>query len=515
MAHGDQSAIGLNRDAGYIAALYFRRQFLLGPASFSPTDSWRHFPLKHGLCLSAHPDLDVVVGSRGAVTIALLGLALDSLSPGSSALGIVQRLAGAGPEITTTVDATRPLCGRWIVICQNSDATYLFTDPFGFRQVYYYSDGTRTWCGSQPEIINAVAGLTADIDTATLQFLLSAAYSREESAWVGDKTIYAGCYHLMPNHYLDLKACAQVRFYPKPALSETTTSRIIDDAAGILDGTYTAISRLGNIAQALTAGWDSRVLLAASRPFAHKVQYFVDQMGILPEGDPDIWVPRRLGRKLGLSVAVRDSADDLPGWLVSLLAKNVTGARILPKSRMIYAQLTGGPEGLRINGNGSELCRNFYDKYHRVPDGRQLDSRALAALLGYKDISYAEREIAMWRASLFLLGGCGNEVLDMLYWEQRLGNWGAQYPAEQDIAVDEISPFCNRLLIETLLKAPRESRSAPEYTLYQELIKAMWPEVLSVPINPRNRLSMASVKRRLRPYLPNVVRKSLRFGRPR
>ena len=102
----------------------------------------------------------------------------------------------------------------------------------------------------------------------------------------------------------------------------------------------------------------------------------------------------------------------------------------------------------------------------------------------------------------------------MLYWEQRLGNWAAMVFAEQDVVLEEISPFNNRLLIETLLSSPRNLRAYPDYPLYWQLISEMWPEVLGLPFNPQPLKKRIMLK--IRPFIPEKI-KALRrtlSGRP-
>jgi hypothetical protein len=97
-------------------------------------------------------------------------------------------------------------------------------------------------------------------------------------------------------------------------------------------------------------------------------------------------------------------------------------------------------------------------------------------------------------------------IFDMLYLEQRLGNWGALYPAEQDIAIEELSPYNCRLLIETLLSSPRELRAAPDYPLFSKLMHKMWPEVMSLPINPAPKPNLiGTLRKKARAYIPSPL----------
>jgi len=262
------------------------------------------------------------------------------------------------------------------------------------------------------------------------------------------------------------------------------------------------------VSLALTAGVDSRVLLAASRHVSNDIDYFVYRQSTFSEDHPDIWVPKRIAKEIGIRFVVKTPSYHIPGWFVSLLSQNVTSARVLSKTCSIYDKLVSGDTKVNINGNASEICRNFFDKYCKV-DIKDVSTTELAArLLGQEPIpSFAMREIDEWRSKLGNSSSDeGLNILDLLYWEQRLGNWGAQYPAEQDIAVEEISPFNCRQLIQILSASSRHLRAAPDYPLYRALIEEMWPEALVFPINPQHKVNAVStLKKKIRPYIPSPV----------
>jgi len=358
----------------------------------------------------------------------------------------------------------------------------VFADPCGFRQVFFHP-GDAVWCGSQPEIIRTKVDLVQDDEESLLQFILNPDLARQESAWVGTRTTYKDCYHLLPNHYLDLSTCRQIRFFPDEPLARRPLREVVEISTAILRGSLDAITRRSEILLPITAGWDSRVLLASSRGLGARIEYYIDRMGVLPQDHQDVRVPLRLAESLGVPFTVKNSNEDPPGWFVTMLGRNVTDARILPKTRSIYAKYVANEHRTNVNGNASEICRNFFDKYgERERSTTTIDE--LAHALEYPGAPFVLRELQAWRDGLERSGLHGLDMLDLLYWEQRLGNWGAQYPSEQDIAIEEFSPFNCRLLITTLLSSPRRERAAPDYPLYRILIERMWPESLSVPINP-------------------------------
>lgn len=463
----------IGNNADNLERLEFRRQFLLGPEPFMPNKYWTQVPMLHGLHLSIHLDLPYVTAVDGTRLLTLIGLAVDPYHLKRKEKEILLALADHASTVDTLIAATAPLGGRWVIILQDPGGTWLFTDPCGFRQVFYTSDGEYPWCASQPELIKASLGLELNPDEALQKFITSPEFLQKESPWVGTQTRYQNCFHLLPNHYLDAGTLEQKRFYPLRTLPKKGKEEILDTASFLLRGLLTAIAKNHRAVLALTAGWDSRVLLAASREVCSELEYYVDRKGTLARNHPDVVIPEKLAKRLKLHFEVKDSRIDPPAWFTGILEKNVSGARLLPKTRMIYNKYLGCEQRLNINGNGGEICRNYYDKYP-------------ASLFGENELVPSMLlELRDWKEKLEGEMGDGYHILDLLYWEQRLGGWGAQFPAEQDVIVEELSPFNCRLLIETLLSSPRAERAAPHYPLFRDLIKKMWGDTLVFPINPR------------------------------
>ena len=65
-----------------------------------------------------------------------------------------------------------------------------------------------------------------------------------------------------------------------------------------------------------------------------------------------------------------------------------------------------------------------------------------------------------------------------------MGNWGAMYPFEQDIAVEEFCPFYNKNMLFSIMRIDPKNRSFFRSKFHQNLIKYLWPETLTEPINP-------------------------------
>jgi hypothetical protein len=312
-------------------------------------------------------------------------------------------------------------------------------------------------------------------------FINSARYKKKESAWIGDKSIDDRLQKILPNHYLDLTKMEVRRTPLYPCRNCTDEGSIIEIASSILKGTFTALSNRFELIQPLTAGWDTRILLAASKELKDHILYYTfDTASNFIASD--MRVAANLARKLGLNFK-QIQTDRLSDEFLQIYNKEHIFPRVLPKTATIQYHYYNyrDSRSININGNGGEIARCYYG-YTR----RKVPLEMLHLFSGYpSSIEFARQELSTWAADARQFAEeHGIPLLDLFYWEQRMGNWGANYPFEQDIAIEEISPFNNKCLLSALLKIRASQRRAPHHRFMGRLIQYLWPDVLSEPINP-------------------------------
>ncbi len=465
--------------------LRFRRQYVIGPRPFALTPDWHIEPLWDGRLLSAHPDLERNVYRTGDRQIVVLGTVFDPETPDASQAEIVARAleSASGPQ--ALVAATYRWVGRWALLAKWPDAEIGLTDPCGLRQINFALEPGVLWLGSSPEIVRQVNPSELDGTSDKVSFYSEDRFRELESPWLGAETIYSGCRHLAANHWLDTRTARMVRFFPDRPVRSVPVADAVERATVILQSTLAAAAKRYPLQLPVTGGWDSRILLAASRPFAgtDRIRYFVDRMGVCPPDHADVRVPQALSQRLGFALTVENSLAP-PAWFEAQLRENVTLSRTLPKTNAIYTKLLPGETRMNVNGNVSEICRCFYQQRMGKLWGEPTVTRMLR-VMGFAGSQFAGRALEQWLEGLGpQMAGTGLDVLDMLYWEQRMGNWGAQYPAEQDIAVEELSPFNGRDIIMTLLGTPAVLRQGPGYPVYAQMAERMWPGIMQEPVNP-------------------------------
>jgi hypothetical protein len=66
-----------------------------------------------------------------------------------------------------------------------------------------------------------------------------------------------------------------------------------------------------------------------------------------------------------------------------------------------------------------------------------------------------------------------------------MANWGTQVQMDKDMAQMDINPYNSRLLAETILSVDRyHSIGVGSYPIHRGINMNLWPETMSVPINP-------------------------------
>jgi len=478
--------------------LLFRRQFILGPRFVEGFPSWKRIEAETSIRLTVHPDLPAHERRSQDRWIVLLGYILDPFRPEDRDAEILQRLLrhihGGGTR-ESLIRLTHPLGGRWVLIVDDGRSRWLFTDPCGYRQVFYARTQSRgLWCASQTGILAEVLDVVEDRDA--MVFLRAYRRREPEFWWPGDRSPYKEIHHLQPNHYLDLETGACHRFWPDGDLATRTPEEVIPESAQLLQGLIQSASRRFELAHTITAGWDTRLILAASRAIRDRLYCFTLMYWNLTRNSRDIRIPSILLPRLGLTHHVVVCPSRMEKWFREIYTRNVTMARIChgPIAQGMYEHL---PEGrVIVKGNAMPITRSSWRRRLRSqrPDleNQSLDAETLAWLTGRPE-PFAVEAIKQW---LSRVGRSNVHVLDLLYWEEREGNWQATSQSEWDIVQEAFVPFNCRLLLTKMLSLPLPEREKPANKAQRNLLLYLWPEVLSEPCNPPEEVTL----------IPSIVR---------
>ena len=480
------------RAGSAVHGLSYARQFLLGPRCDPRLVSWPRLELQNGLMVQHHPLLSGLQKKQGDRSVTLLGFALAAARPAWTHADILAHLLDSAESLDDLFAETELLSGRWVLVYENPGRSVLLHDAAGLRTVVHtLPKSGETWCASQTSLLANQLNLTPEARAVDFWDVLGRKIPTHIRAWPGAGTAFAELRALLPNHYLDLRSREAVRYFPNARLEPIGKDEAVELIVAQLRASVAAVHRDHSVFQQITAGLDSRTMLAASREFRDTTTYFTCLWPTLEPGmterHPDIAVPRSLLAELGLRHTRYDCPSELsePGFAIAYERADTLPIRELGPPAHALAQVLPG-DAMVINNNLGELGRCYL---HPVayPASVSLSTLCNMHWTGMQDHPYLIAHLGAWMEEAnAACGRLGYRMLDLFHWEMKAGRRVSRGLLHLDLAHDTFSPFNCRWLQRHYLAVPEMfRRPATGLALQHEVIRAMWPETLARAINPR------------------------------
>jgi predicted O-methyltransferase YrrM len=482
-------------------------QMYVGPRIPSILSDWRTVSIGGSLRLAAHPALNVIQIERHPYSLTLVGYLIDPEHPDRDDRQILASLMDTPGFPDAPFGPTDRLGGRWLLVLDGPTDTFAFSDPGGLRQFYYAREtgGGAVHGASEPGILGEALGFALDGESES--FRASPGFERnEEYWWPGDASPFAEVKRLLPSFFVSLRTGRSERYWPASPLTESDPETTLRLLAGRLPAMMRAIARRGDVAVTITAGLDSRMVLAACRDIVDELHFVTVQQAGMPSTHADLDVPRRLASQMGFEHRIVSSAERVrdgvrAGFRDGVLFFHEKWLRDAQGILDAYDQRM-----ISVVGSMGEVGRLFYGD--PLPGGRPVTTDGLIRAGKLGDHPFARHHFQRWLESLER--PMGYNAADLFYIEQRAGRWMASSQLEfGHVWRDVFAPFNSREVLTALLAVPEAARRPPRNRLFTDLIARLWPEVLSEPINPHMvrspsgplRRFTKSLKRRFRRYL--------------
>ena len=469
-------------------AIFRRGQFVLGPKKLGEYARWNHDLIGHNTYLSTHPDLNVLTNNVNEVHAALIGYIIDSNSPDASNEEVIATLLTNLNNNQQLFPLTYNFGGRYILIISNTKTNMIFTDATGNRQVFY-TDTQATkdlWCASEPGILSKIFKL--NLDPAAQSFMETPEFKQcDESWWPGDSSPFSEIRRLLPNHYLNLKNGKCTRYWPEKPLKPKSSKLAAKIVASTMKSLIKGASNRNNMSVSITAGLDSRMVLAASKQVASSMSFMTVRQKHMGLNHADLTLPKRMLSDLELQYSIVDSNEPIRKSFKYFYSKSVLHSheKWLRDAQIIFDY--NNVEKIAATGSVAEVARLYYP--NKLLENREkITPASLASVTKLGNHPFVIKAFERW------LNGLGKtynyEITDLLYWEQRAGSWLATCQSEFSLVWKDIfTPFnCRALLIE-MLCVDRRLRRPPDSIFFKDVIKILWPKLLNYPINPHQVLS--------------------------
>lgn len=493
-----------SKDVTHINNLTWRRQFVLCPGAHEVVVGWPSHAVSRGMNVFVHPDLPFVRVDSGERSLLLLGYVLDPQNPDRDELTILTNVLHATTTFAETLKEFDRLAGRWAILYLEGDRVLAFNDAAGMRPLYHYRDARGTvWMGSSARLLSQTCGAADDVVNRQRLVHDGAMKTHRNHFWPGDGTGYLGVKRMLPNHYLDVGSGVTYRYWPNAPIEHVSLDDAVDRCAETLKGVVDAAAARYRLSLAVTAGVDSRVLLAASKGQTSRMTFYTLNKTNMSNRSADIRVPRKMLKDLGLPhklIPVQLESSGPVADAIHAIFSPVHQSTLDQAVALASNPPRSDGSWVTLNGNVSEVAR--YPEFTMGFKAMEVTPTNLALNAGFGNSEFASAQFGSWYEDARpALETSGVDTWDLFYWEQKIGAWLSTVRTEFDTVEESVTPYNSRSLLECMLGVDASLRCAPDYVFHRRLIAHMWPAVLDHPINPPPRsaqlraLARAAIRR--------------------
>jgi len=419
--------------------------------------------------LASHPDLpvaDITAADRAAVGW-LLGYPLGP--DGRRAAGSVRfPLKAADKDTAARFEAALyEYGGRFAAVLLGAGAGRLYLDAAGSLGVVY--------CPAHRMAASTTTLIPRDGDCGDAIIPELGIPARDGSYPFG-LTPRRGAWRLMPNHFLDLLSWQAVRHWPAGDLAPADPPRAVAEVASILRRHIAAMAREAPLHMSLTAGRDTRMMLACAREHVDRIAFYTVRLPNEP-AKLDCQVAPKIARRLGLRHVIIDLEDvseaDGAEWLY-----RTGGCAGGLHPQMFRTMERLDPARPILLGTGGELGRAFHWREGDT-ESSAVTAEDLLTKLDIPRTPAVLEQAARWRAGVPTASAI--TIWGLLNIEQQLGCWAAPLYYGYRRGGFCLLPFAHRGIFERILGLPVEYRRGGG--VEKDLIGGAWPELLAWPFN--------------------------------
>lgn len=226
-----------------------------------------------------HEDLLCTLSRNKHCTVTILGFIIDPYDPKASNQDIADRLAKSTSK-TNLFKALELLTGKFALFYTSDEHTILLTDFFSERQLYYWKRDNYYYISSSDKLMLDTLQLSPEIPPEKEALVDDTLFLNINEHWVLSEEDWDDrIKKLIPNHYLDIQKNETERL-PIFVSNQLKEEEVLATFKTYLQNVMEAITlRYTAIYFPITAGYDSRLLLAASIRWKEKMKYYIFNSG--------------------------------------------------------------------------------------------------------------------------------------------------------------------------------------------------------------------------------------------
>ena len=364
------------------------------------------------------------------------------------------------------------LHGMFVAVSEGALGRHLYPD-FGGSIPLCWCEDTGAIGASADQILD---------DAAYASRFLKARYDRmvasEGHGWItGTLTAHDRIRRLMPGHALDLSSLKPRRVWPLQGelqlrMDLETAARQAGDA---IRGLVSAAAREHASAITLTAGFDSRILMAAARGVKCEI-------GFATFGQPGEGLDQDMSTKMAAALGLRHNLipmrtappEDELRW------DRLVGHCMREVNRRIHPTLAAVPADFVLTGMYGEIGRaRLYRQDIAAINDRPASAEFVLSRLTLPLDAEQVADVAQWVEGLSWMPR--SMVLDMAFNELKFGGWAmGQAPAQKAVKFS-FMPFAQAAVQSAFMETPPEVKGTE--ALFTAMALHLWPEAMTFPVN--------------------------------
>lgn len=417
------------------------------------------------------PQLRINKASSANASITILGICVNSLNDLDSASFAINSFDLGYVEFLNSLDY---LCGRFVIFLETNNDIQIFSDATGMRSVFY---------NENIDSISSHANMISEGEKNEIPF---------RYGYPGNKTPYKNINILVPNTLLSLNELKVKRFWPRESIEVNATEIVYNDIVNYAVNSIKKAASDFNVKLALTAGLDSRVMLALFLKSGISFETYTYGGG--KDTKLDIAVAKDLAAKCGIKhtvIKTRKLSKELSNVFSNTVYTNHHHSAIEPLENWFQDRST-----LCVTANLLEIGRDFYAKYRSLSE--PTNPRSMAELhinsmprSSRVEVSSDRKNLLHYDAcfSSFIEGSSFNEPrslnfdpYDQFYWEHRMNSWHGVNMNERDFYAQAFIPFNARVIFKMLLSVHIDERRSAK--IFHNIIDSQKIGNEFIPINP-------------------------------
>lgn len=373
--------------------------------------------------------------------------------------------------------------GRYVIIIGNQSNVFFYTDATSSRSVYYSTNENLVSSHA-----NLIAENTNTIKNNSIEISNAMRYTYDYSPYENIKAI-------IPNFKLDYNGKNIQRFFPraKNKYKNMDENSKLDLAGEIWkkNSNY-YLSQYSNIVMSLTGGGDSRSTLAMLREHINKIQFFTyaatDKTNNISSrydktNDLDRVLVNQIVNDLKLNhqfIYYRHNKIKLNNEILEVLEKNTVynhGKFLLGN----YYDKFGHNNTLHIRSNLLEIGRGYLARTDFNDSSiNKLTKSFMSYALKKKNKKSTEKVASLQntiqKKNEEIYGDLNlfdYNLMDLSFWETRMGRWNSEIYNETDIVFDSCTLYNVRAIIDISLSFPLKKRKSNYF--FKHLINKNYP----------------------------------------